>query len=295
MPCYFPISAWKVDGAVVFNSALSGKGLPLKLPCGRCIGCRLERSKMWAVRCIHEASLYDKNCFITLTYSDDYLPADGSVDVTHFQKFMKRLRFRFGSGVRFFHCGEYGERTHRPHYHALLFNCDFEDKQLHTVRNGNPVYTSDILRELWPMGLSEIGDVTFESAAYVARYIMKKVTGDGADEHYLIADPDTGELFRRKPEYITMSRRPGIGYGWLEKYQSDVYPHDRVVVRGRPMKVPKFYDRKFETIDPVSLNLIKVAREKKSKLYLDDMTPERLQVKHEVQRLAASRLLRPLD
>jgi hypothetical protein len=134
MPCYFPITAWRSkDGKneagkwpVVFKPTAGYLDKELKLPCGRCIGCRLERSRQWAVRCVHEASLHEKNCFITLTYSPENLPKDGSLDVSHFQKFMKRFRKRFGPGIRFFHCGEYGESLSRPHYHACIFGFDFE-------------------------------------------------------------------------------------------------------------------------------------------------------------------------
>ena len=159
------------------------------------------------MRCHHEASLYQDNCFITLTYSDEHLPSDKSLHVDHFQKFMKRLRKRFGEGVRYYHCGEYGEKYMRPHYHACLFNFDFPDKKIWKENNGNRLYISESLSELWPFGFVTIGDVTFESAAYVARYIMKKVNGDLAESHYERVDWDTGEVYHLKPEYTTMSRR----------------------------------------------------------------------------------------
>ena len=118
--------------------------------------------------------MYDDNCFITLTYSNQHIPADGSLDVRVFQKFMKRLRKRFGDGIRFYHCGEYGSLLGRPHYHACLFNFDFPDKYLWKENNGQKLYRSPSLEELWPYGYSSIGTVTFESAAYVARYILKR-------------------------------------------------------------------------------------------------------------------------
>ena len=168
--------------------------------CGQCVGCRLERSRQWAIRCVHESQMHEQNCFITLTYSDEFLPENGSLQLKHFQDFMKRLRFHVGGGIRFFHCGEYGEENGRPHHHAIIFNHDFADKKVWKTNNGVVLYRSKILEELWPYGFATVGCVSFESAAYVARYITKKVNGDMADSHYL----------GREPEYITMSRRPGV-------------------------------------------------------------------------------------
>lgn len=279
MACFRPLLGYRSNvvnprtgkRSIVFNPRDGFIDLPVVLPCGRCIGCRLERSRQWAIRCVHEASLYSDNCFITLTYSDDHLPDGGALVLKHYQDFMKRLRFRFlGSrkvhrpekggkgapGIRFFHCGEYGEKFARPHYHACLFNFDFPDKKLWSEKRGHRLYTSAILEKLWPFGFSTIGDVTFESAAYVARYIMKKVTGEPADAHY----------GGRPPEYVTMSRggrgtgHGGIGKGWYEKFNGEVYPADSVVMRGREMKPPKFYDRLFEIEYPTDFAMLKIRR-----------------------------------
>ena len=245
MPCYHPLTAYRGrrtssgKSEILFDKSQAlkvGSGLSIQLPCGQCIGCRLERSRQWAMRCHHEASLYQDNCFITLTYSDEHLPSDKSLHVEHFQKFMKRLRKRFGEGVRYYHCGEYGEKYMRPHYHACLFNFDFPDKKIWKENNGNRLYVSESLSELWPFGFVTIGDVTFESAAYVARYIMKKVNGDLAESHYERVDWETGEVYQLKPEYTTMSRRPGIGSNWFAKFKDDIFPQDYVVINGKKLK-----------------------------------------------------------
>ena len=268
----------------------------LKVPCGQCRGCRLRKSAEWATRCMHEATLHTDNCFITLTYNDDNLPHDFSLDVTHFQKFMKRLRFHFApKRIRFFHCGEYGDKFGRPHYHAIIFGLDFDDKVFWTTNNGFPLYRSKTLDELWPYGFSSIGAVTFESAAYVARYNMKKVNGKKAKEHYEWIHPITGQIFDRKPEYITMSRRPGIASDWFDRYYNDVYPHDRVIVNGRPLRPPRFYDGRFELINPSGFEQVKFMREERSKLYIDNNTPDRLLVREKVLELSLKRLPRPLD
>ncbi len=278
MPCFSPLKGFRaVGGGIVFARSKS-MGLPMTVPCGRCIGCRLERSRQWAVRCMHEASLYDDNCFITLTYANEFLPPGGSLRKRDFQLFMKRLRRRFDDGkIRFYHCGEYGDVSFRPHYHALLFGFDFADKLVWTDRSGHAVFRSACLEELWPYGHSEIGSVTFESAAYVARYITKKVTGDGAFEHYRVVVEDTGEIVDRTPEYSTMSLRPGIGHEWYVKFKGDVYPSDEVVVRGTACKPPKYYDSLLYKEDSDVADLVK--RRRLFKRSLADETPDRLAVR----------------
>jgi hypothetical protein len=317
MPCFHPLSAYQsaLIGSngrfdITFNHKFaSAHGYrSLNLPCGQCVGCRLERSRQWAIRCVHESQLYSNNCFITLTYDNAHLPEDRSLNVKHFQDFMKRLRFHHRGlqpvidddgketfPIRFFHCGEYGEQLGRPHYHACLFNFDFPDKVFWKRSNGVPLFTSKILSDLWGMGFVSIGSVTFESAAYVARYIMKKVTGDKAFEHYNEVDMHTGEVTRcLKPEYITMSRRPGIARRWFEKYHSDVYPADLVVLRGRKLKPPKYYDSQYEILDPFALDAVKHDRFTKSLVHADNCTPARLAVREEVQLERLSRLVRNL-
>lgn len=258
----------------------------IEVPCGRCIGCRLEHSRQWAVRCVHEASLWESNCFITLTFNDDNLASDGSLHKEDFVKFMKRLRKRFGEGIRFFHCGEYGSKLGRPHHHAIIFNFDFPDKVLWSARYGVRLYVSDELQRLWPFGFSTIGSVTFESCAYVARYIMKKIRGKDADAYY------KGKV----PEYLTMSRRPGIARGWLDKYMTDVYPHDYVVLRdGIKCRPPKYYDRIFESTNPDMLKDIKERRKLYAEEHRFDSEPERLSVREKVQQLKLEKLIRPIE
>lgn len=288
MPCYSPVVAYyakdkNVSGkrSLVVNPALALQpDDPIKLACGQCIGCRLERSRQWAVRCVHEASLHSRNCFITLTYSPEHLPQDGSLNLRDFQLFMKRLRKKFGSGIRFFHCGEYGEKFGRPHYHAILFNFDFTDKVLCNSLSNEPLYESETLKELWPYGISKIGSVTFESAAYVARYCTKKITGKRALEHYTVIDRSTGEVLQeRRPEYATMSRRPGIGRNWVELYVGDVYPKDYFHINGRELRPPRFYDRFYELVDPYGMDDIRERRTVASRKAASDNTHERLTAK----------------
>lgn len=290
MTCFSPLLGYKSRSknpttgkrSIVFNPKLAYSDLPVKIPCGQCIGCRLEHSRQWAIRCTHEASLYEKNCFITLTYDDTNLPNDYSLDVRHFQLFMKRLRKKYGTKIRFYHCGEYGENTDRPHYHACLFNHDFSDKKPWKQINDNTLYTSESLENLWGLGFTSLGDVTFQSAAYVARYIVKKITGEHAENYYQHLDSQ-GELHDRCPPYTTMSRRPGIGKLWLNKYQTDVYPSDQVILNGKTMRPPKYYDKQMENAHCETYAKIRNNRILKSKKHLIDQTPERLRVRQIVQ------------
>lgn len=297
MTCYHPLKGWRALQAnpsgkhsIIFNfrHETCNPFCEITVPCGQCIGCRLDRSRIWAARCVNEASLHDQNCFITLTYAPEFLPKDGSLNTEDIQGFFKRLRRRIEPRqVRYFQCGEYGSLLSRPHHHAILFGYDFPDKKLFQVRDGVRLYVSQMLSELWPFGYSTIGDVTFESCAYVARYITKKVTGDLAEEHYE----------GRKPEYITMSRRPGIGREWLEKYLSDVYPEDALIIRdGIKMKPPRYYDAIYDTIDPDAFALIK--RKRMEKLQLidpEEFSYERLQVKEACKYLSTLKLPRTLE
>jgi len=268
----------------------------ITLPCGQCTGCRLERSRQWAIRCSHEASLYDENSFITLTYKDDALPPYGSLQKAHFQKFMKRLRkANPGRKIRYYHCGEYGDDLGRPHYHACLFNYDFPDRVLFKETGETKLYSSKTLERLWPFGFSTIGDVTFKSAAYVARYVMKKVTGRKSEEHYSVVDEKTGEIILRQPEYTTMSLKPGIGAGWYEKWSSDVYPSDEIIIEGRSIKPPRFYDNKYELTNPKEFNLIKMEREQHAEDHADDNTPQRLGVREQVHHAQLRNLKRNFE
>lgn len=313
MTCYNPIKAYRSETLnangkrpLVFDEH-KGIGPCLDIPCGQCIGCRLDRSLDWAVRISCEASLYKQNCFITLTYAPENLPLGGSLCLAHFQLFMKRLRSKYGKNIRFFHCGEYGEKLGRPHYHACLLNFDFADKLYHrSTARGDKIYRSASLEQLWPYGLSEIGDVTFESAAYVARYVTKKVTGKLAPDHYAIEpviDESTGEIVdSKRPEYTTMSRRPGIGAPWLEKFHADVYSHDYFVTRsGAKMKPPRFFDNRYELMNPEHFSRISENREfsdvntpgtYENRRRALDSTPERLKVRETVHRATVSKTLK---
>ena len=214
--------------------------------------------------------MHDVSSFVTLTYDDSHV--EPSLKYRDFQRFMYRLRKRFGP-TRFFMCGEYGSLNWRPHFHALLFGLGFPDR----VLLGGDLYRSPALEKLWPFGFSTIGDVTFQSAGYVARYSLKKVTGDLADRHYSRVDLRTGECVRLVPEFGHMSLKPGIGFGWFQKYWRDVFAaRDGCVVRGRVVPPPKYYWKLLESVDPDRQEELELERYVNAGLFAEDTTPARL-------------------
>jgi len=263
VPCYSPLQAWRTFSAVKGKKLFFGRDhldgyeshRAIDIPCGQCIGCRLERSRQWACRLVAECEEHVFSSFLTLTYAE--MPLHSSLNLDDITLFFKRLRRHLEPRkVRYFQCGEYGERHGRPHHHVILFGEDFGADRVpfKPSQSGLPQYTSGTLDDLWGHGDCTIGDVTFESAAYVARYALKKITGDAREAHYA----------GRKPEFVTMSRRPGIGASWFERFKSDVYPGDVFVPgHGRPASLPpKAFDRLLERSDPELFGRVKRARER---------------------------------
>lgn len=246
--------------------------------------------------------------FNTLTYSDEHLPADYGVHVRPLQLFMKKARKRIPN-LRFFAVGEYGDQNFRPHYHVLLFGTDFaEDRYLWRVGAGNTLnYRSPTLESLWPWGHCETATLNPDNAGYAARYMVKKINGDMAKEHYTRVHPLTGQIAQVRPEFITMSTHPGIGHDFYQKYKSDVFPSDFMVIQGEKVSIPRYYFRLFarandrEELAPSSLPSEKIrltriqdASERHRQNPLE-RSFERLATKEEVLRLKASRLKRPLE
>lgn len=241
---------------------LGGQPEIIRVPCGKCYACRLDRAKDWALRCMHEASLHDHNCFLTLTYRD--VPEGGTLVVRDVQLFFKRLRKHIDPvKISYYACGEYGEKLGRPHYHVLLFGYNFEDLEVQGISHAksrfsthgqNIIWKSEILDRIWGHGYCWIGSVTLQSAGYVARYVRKKITGPPARDHY------RGKL----PEFALMSRNPAIGKRWFEKYKNDVYPKDFTTWDGRKYRAPKYYDKLLMRSDWRMYEAVKAVRVEKS-------------------------------
>nr|UQB76417.1 replication associated protein [Flumine microvirus 28] len=347
MPCSNPLQGYLVD--IVKKSGESGKkflpvrtlrerfkaGLSMPVdavgaPCRSCMPCRLEKSRVTALRCTHEARVFENNCFITLTFNDDslkeYMPCfDGlySLERKIVQDFMKRLRMKFQRGwtyvlrdgkervcssseVRAYGCGEYGEECMtcrrsrrfcvcsffvsdlgRPHFHFCLFNCHFPDRVFEGGRDGFRYYSSKCLSSLWEYGFSSVCDFSFETAAYVARYCTKKISGEKAVKHY------RGRL----PEFpIYPTRGGGLGKPWFEKYgETDVIPTDSCIARYVKCGVPEYYDRLRGRFDPDGLAEAKKIRSERAKLHVDDNTYARLQDKERCMNSKIKCLVRRLE
>jgi hypothetical protein len=284
--CYRPMDAWApLDGGPISFSEIKDSR-EIRLKCGNCLGCRLERRDMWALRCYCESKMHRDNCFITLTYDDEHLPMHGSLCYRDFQLFMMRLRKRCGSGIRFFMCGEYGENFDRPHFHALLFGHRFDDiTPANGVFSHSRCYRSETLEKLWTKGFSTVGEVTFASARYTAAYCVKKVTGPLAEEHYKRVDTRTGEIVTVTPEFAHMSLKPGIGFTYLEKYWRDMYMtgHNAVIVDGKKKKIPRYFDKRMDDLLPLFMDDIEFQRQLAAEPFAVDNTRERLQVREIVE------------
>ena len=315
MSCTKPLQAYESEYChpsgkkkLVFHPAKSVDGEVIPLPCGQCESCRLTRSKVWAFRCVKEAELYEENHFLTLTYDPEHLPRDLSLHKSHFQKFIRAVRDKFrktNPKIRFYMCGEYGEASAangyiaRPHYHALIFNFSFPDQRLiYTRPDGDRVYDSEICKRLWGKGSIEIGTLNMKSAAYVARYVLKKVGTKDADKinpetglrHYEVWNPFTQSTNRVLPEYTQMSNRPGIASKWFDKYKSELYPRGEIYLgygapfpgdKRRPlfMKSPAYFDKLLERENPELMERVSEKRKQYAKDNAQNFTEGRLNSK----------------
>lgn len=278
MACTNPLKGYRhPDGVIRWDPAL-GDDEAIEVGCGQCASCKIEYGRNWSTRCMHEASLHEENCFITLTLNDENCPADMSLNAKTWQDFAKRFRKNIGP-FRYYACGEYtedekGNAVVRPHYHACIFGHDFHaDRYIHTHNKyGDPIYRSPTLEDSWKLGFSTLGELTRESAQYVARYVLKKQSGP----------KESGAYWGRKPPFAVMSRNPGLGTGWIKKWWADVYPHDYVVVEGEKTRTPRFYDKYLESKDPAMLDLVKANRIAMGKKLEGNYTREKLAGKNKV-------------
>lgn len=278
------------DGTVVFSQ---------QVPCQQCVGCRIDYSRHWADRIVMESLLYPEhtNFFVTLTYNDDHIYRNytgetiellidaqyqtvnaATLILEDVQLFLKRLREKYSrdfdhTGIRVYYCGEYGSRTRRPHYHLCLFNCPIPDLKPYS-RNfqGDLLYNSPMFESLWDKGYVVIGELTWETAAYTARYVVKKFKGKKADEFY----EAMGNVL---PEFSHSSNRPGIAAKYFEENKEKIYMYDRIVLPGTEKRdgsvtVPRYFDKLLERYQEE---------------HPDDQSIERLE-KIKFQRRAASEL-----
>lgn len=265
-----------------FLDFAKGRDNIMEIPCGQCIGCRLEYSRQWAMRVLEEAKNYEHNHFITLTYNELFLATlcqsaqltsreiivpTASLIKKDLQKFIKDLRryweYHFNhDGIRFFACGEYGEQYQRPHYHIAIFNLPIPDLKFYKLTaTKEPLFTSKIIESIWGKGFAPIGAVTWNSAAYIARYVTKKIKGPQADEYY----KQLGVI----PEFTNMSRRPGIGREAFDKIMAGEisYGEAKMLVKTnkgvQALKPARYYDKLYDNFNPDDMERIKAERKTK--------------------------------
>lgn len=296
MACFSPLTLYKSKAGpdkatgrwplVPFKDGYIDR--PVEVPCGYCVGCRLERARQWSLRLHHESMYHEDAYFLTLTYEDKHIRLGDEVPTLvpdDLQKFWKRLRKEYQTkGIKYFACGEYGDNTYRPHYHAIVFGFHIDDLVVWKYDGLNTTYTSARLESVWKMGRVIIGPVTQESAAYVARYTIKKQYGVRHDSYY-------GEL-GIEPEFVRMSK--GIGKRFFEDYQRDIYERDVMIYsdgigKGRP---PKYYDRLKAASDPSKMKEVVHEREKKARKPDPHRTRERLEVREKIKQSHINRLKR---
>jgi hypothetical protein len=314
MSCYYPNTAYITDvlpdGRKEISFAFQhdeNRYPKIQLPCGKCIGCKLAKARSWAVRCCHEAQLFENNMFITLTFNEENMPENHSIDKRDLQLFFKKYRKSYKGKqivindrgeetrpIRYFACGEYGEQRNRPHYHAIIFNHWFDDAYLWSKSpTGDLLFRSDSLEKLWPYGYSSIGRVTFESAAYVARYQFKK---QNKSEGYELVDTETGEIHKQEKEFCIMSRNPGLGKRWFDQYKKDT-EKDFIHLGEKRVAVPKYYDYLREKNDDEILEDIKLERDLNMQelIMSGEMHPDRLIQKKHVKESQLKQLKRGFE
>lgn len=251
---------------IVGKRELSREEDAVSIPCGQCIGCRLDYAKQWQARILCELQMHDKETchFITLTFDDDYIaeqcnlgcdsngevgPVQFSLSKRHLQLFMKRLRKMFpDQRIRFYGVGEYGSKSYRPHYHVIVFGLRLPDNDLKIYKRSSRGYSyffSDAIFACWPYGFNVVAGVTAESAGYTARYMLKKQKGE---------DSVCYDDYNIQAPFSLSSRKPGIGYSYYEENKGKIWENSNFVIPtekgSKSFPPPKYFIRKFEEQNP---------------------------------------------
>lgn len=265
------------------------------LPCGKCIGCKLEYSREWANRGYLEAKCWKQNWFVTITYDEDHLTIqeettdeneitwtnegdwNGTLVPKELTQFIKNIRQIMKreykeDGIRFMACGEYGEEGERPHYHIIFFNLNLPPETFYNPKiiNKETYWQNTIIERAWGKGIINISEASWNNIAYTARYITKKINGTGSDELY--------KSKGQEKEFFRVSRMPGIGQPYYEKHKEQIYKNDEIIVKNRQgiisCKPPKYFDELYEKENPEHFKQIKEKRKKeqKNKEKLKDQT-----------------------
>lgn len=203
--------------------------VPRFVPCGHCVECLAARAEEWALRVMDECSLHEQSCMITLTLAD----ASDGLKKAHLQQFIKDLRKRLDRidvKIRYFGCGEYGAKGHRPHYHVIIFGWQPSDITPFFQRKGHTVYLSKFVAEVWKRGYITVESVTYEVAKYCAKYLQK-----------------FDETEHEQPPFVLMSLKPGIGFGAIDT--SKIRSDGKIVREGKEYNLPRYYRKVIERAD----------------------------------------------
>ena len=235
MSCYKSKPAWKATypnengkHPIRFNQPGDKRTPDYFIDCGKCEGCRARQRMDWAIRMSHEAAEHKHNSFLTLTYDDDNLPEDGKIHRKHVKNFLERLEYKLGYKPRYYVCGEYGELTRRPHYHAIIFGDDFRESR-YTYAINDKLYGNKDLERVWRNGAISIADFSHATALYTAGYVTKK-----------ISDTDN---------FSMQSRNPPLGKTWVRKHHDNIRRLERITIEGQEYPIPKVYMKWLEGVE----------------------------------------------
>lgn len=262
MSCLFPIPMHRDSSGNVCSSKYSHT--QFYVPCGQCGECRLSRARSWATRCVHEAQQWKFSSFITLTYRTP--PEGNTLNPQDTKQFIRRLRYHLKKPFKYFLVGEYGDNFDRPHYHALIFGYDFGYSNYHNPTDARR--SSDLnflhntsalncpeLSDLWGLGYTSVGELTFDSAAYCAQYAMKKINGSKAEEHYK----------GRHPEFMRTSQN-AIGKQYALQFAQEIILNNSVLANNSEQPVPNYYLKQYEK-NNYDLTNLKIKREEFSQTH----------------------------
>lgn len=307
MACFYPQEGYLVldDGVKRWRRYVRhGDDVlePMTVVCGNCIGCRMERSRRWTIRCQHEVLMCERqglpSSFVTLTIDDGHMPEHGEIEYRLCQLFHKRVRKNSGVAYRHLTLSEYGGLTFRPHFHCVMMGLSFErGKPAGKGDSGEVCYESPQLAKLWPLGFSSFGNATARSIGYCTRHNFKdamKYPPGFFEEEWL--DDETGEICKRRGPFLTFSR--GIGRSWYEQYgRTDCHNHDFMVLRDGQVVGPiPFYDDLLASTPDGECELLelKARRRLKALEHPEDQTRERLAVREQVFKARIRNLMKGL-
>lgn len=293
------------DGARVFprpyyDSSDIGSRSPasryVTLPCGLCFGCRMDNARMWSLRMMHEARYHENNFFVTLTYDDASLPPDADLRYRDLRLFFVNARHHFQTAAKpfkYFACGEYGDKTLRPHYHFAGFDFKIDDLRPFKQTASGWYFLSESLRSIWKHGHVIVAPLQWDCAAYIARYVTKKMHGSNLRDKGTF-DPDTGELDLYTIERAFQSK--GLGLPFYEDHHDEIWDLDACLFKGQYLvKPPRYYFKQLEKSDPVKASLIKEKRmADKPLVVIDETRDKELLYEMEARRLQMQTLKRSL-